>query len=171
MVSLNLIALVVLKILHKLVSMQKPLFANICWRKQNHKKCPIWPKLYFHWNSRKRQQFCVNISSGRQKKNVYFRKSIFFRKRNYLYMRNCVEIIRAVNVNVDILTFWHVWLCNTFNMKTRLSRVYFLIWSGREVFATILEMEFANKVQKKKKKKKFKIVRKLQWPFLMSLSQ
>ena len=87
-------------------------------------------------------------------------------------MRNCVEIIRAVNVNVDILTFWHVWLCNTFNMKTRLSRVYFLIWSGREVFATILEMEFANKVQKKKKKKKkFKIVRKLQWPFLMSLSQ
>ena len=87
-------------------------------------------------------------------------------------MRNCVEIIRAVNVNVDILTFWHVWLCNTFNMKTRLSRVYFLIWSGREVFATILEMEFAKKVQKKKKrKKKFKIVRKLQWPFLMSLSQ
>ena len=69
-------------------------------------------------------------------------------------MRNCVEIIRAVNVNVDILTFWHVWLCNTFNMKTRLSRVYFLIWSGREVFATILEMEFAKKVQKKKKKKK-----------------
>ena len=41
MVLANVGAFAVLKILHKLVSIQMSLFANNCWSKQNYKKCTM----------------------------------------------------------------------------------------------------------------------------------
>ena len=42
MVLVNVTVFVVLKILHNFVSIQKSLFANNCWSKQNYEKCAMW---------------------------------------------------------------------------------------------------------------------------------
>ena len=47
MVLVKMIAFVVLKILHSLISMQKSFFVNNCWRKQNQEKYLTWPYIYF----------------------------------------------------------------------------------------------------------------------------
>ena len=40
-------AFVVLKILHSLISMQKYLFVDNCWRKENQEKYLTWLYIYF----------------------------------------------------------------------------------------------------------------------------
>ena len=59
MVPISAIAFVVLKILHDLVSMQKSLLTNNCWRKQNFEKSS--PNLYFHWTFSKSWQFYIKL--------------------------------------------------------------------------------------------------------------
>ena len=60
MVLVNVTAFVDLNMLHNLVSMQKFLYANNCWSKQNYEKCPTWPKLFFYDLSETAEKFVKN---------------------------------------------------------------------------------------------------------------
>ena len=68
MVSVNVIEFAIFKILHKLIFMQKSLFVNHCWHKQNYANCPMWPNLYFYWTFKNNKQFSENTSSAWNKK-------------------------------------------------------------------------------------------------------
>ena len=79
MVLVNVITFAVFKTLNNLVSMQKSLFAkNNCWSKQNYKKCPMWPNLYFFAHSETGSRF-VKI---RLKLEIKFIQSVFIYSRN-----------------------------------------------------------------------------------------